>query len=242
MSYQAILARQLNIDFVNLGFSGNGKGEPAVAKMVGQIDASAFVLDFAQNNPTIESLREVYEPFLETIRKEHPQTPIVVITAIASSRETERLDQMRRHVRHVRLRWIGELDRHPRRIRSKADPQSTRRQAKVPHWERNLVLQPLRQADQFSLVLSEPGRTMDFKSRILRRNPSEGSGKKERNHAYQDTASLAAESCYELLPCEPAEGILRFQAGEIGELALRRFQTAKPLEWLLPQTTGSARQ
>ena len=83
---------------------------------------------------------------------------------------------------------------------------------------------------------------MDFKSRILRRNPSEGSGKKERNHAYQDTASLAAESCYELLPCEPAEGILLFQAGEIGELALRRFQTAKPLEWLLPQTTGSARQ
>ena len=31
MSYQAILGRQLNLDFVNLGFSGNGKGEPVVA-------------------------------------------------------------------------------------------------------------------------------------------------------------------------------------------------------------------
>jgi hypothetical protein len=111
MSYQAILARQLNIDFVNLGFSGNGKGEPAVAKMVGEIDAAAFVLDFAQNNPTIESLREVYEPFLETIRKEHPQTPIVVITAIASARETERLDQMRRHVRQVVQQLIAKGDR-----------------------------------------------------------------------------------------------------------------------------------
>ena len=28
LSYQAILARQMNLDFVNLGFSGNGKGEP----------------------------------------------------------------------------------------------------------------------------------------------------------------------------------------------------------------------
>ena len=36
MSYQAILGRQLNLDFVNLGFSGNGKGEPAVAKMVAE--------------------------------------------------------------------------------------------------------------------------------------------------------------------------------------------------------------
>src|SRR6185312_1958929 len=68
MSYQAILGRQLNLDFVNLGFSGNGKGEPAVADMVAEIDASAFVLDFAKNNPTVESLREVYEPFLTTIR------------------------------------------------------------------------------------------------------------------------------------------------------------------------------
>ena len=28
MSYQAILGRMLNADFVNLGFSGNGLGEP----------------------------------------------------------------------------------------------------------------------------------------------------------------------------------------------------------------------
>ena len=92
MSYQAILGRQLNLDFVNLGFSGNGKGEPAVANMVAEIDASAFVLDFSQNNPTIESLREVYEPFLTTLRTKHPKTPIIAITAIASSRETDRLE------------------------------------------------------------------------------------------------------------------------------------------------------
>src|SRR5688572_10497554 len=111
MSYQASLARQLNLDFVNLGFSGNGKGEPAVARMVAEIDASAFVLDFSQNNPTVESLREVYEPFLMTVREKHPETPIIAITAIASSRETPRLDQMREHVREVVKRRIAQGDR-----------------------------------------------------------------------------------------------------------------------------------
>ena len=112
LSYQAILARQLNLDFVNLGFSGNGKGEPAVAKMVAEIDASAFVLDFSQNNPTVDSLREVYEPFLTTIRTKHPTTPIIAITAIAASRESERLTQMRQHVRDVVNRRISAGDRY----------------------------------------------------------------------------------------------------------------------------------
>jgi hypothetical protein len=111
MSYQAILGRQINLDFVNLGFSGNGKGEAAVARMVAEIDASAFVLDFSQNNPTIESLKEVYEPFLTTLRAKHPETPILAITAIASSRETGRLEEMRRHVREVVKARIAAGDR-----------------------------------------------------------------------------------------------------------------------------------
>jgi lysophospholipase L1-like esterase len=101
MSYQAILARQLNIDFVNLGFSGNGKGEPVVAAMTAEIDASAFVLDFSGNNPTLESLKEVYAPFIETVRTKYPKTPIIAVTAIAKSREDERTVAMRQHIREV---------------------------------------------------------------------------------------------------------------------------------------------
>jgi lysophospholipase L1-like esterase len=111
MSYQAILSRQLHLDFVNLGFSGNGRGEPAVARMVAEIDASAFVVDFSQNNPTVESLRAVYEPFLTTVREKHPKTPIIAVTAIAASRETPRLEQMREHVREVVKRRIAQGDR-----------------------------------------------------------------------------------------------------------------------------------
>jgi hypothetical protein len=115
MSYQAILGRLLNIDFVNLGFSGNGKGEPEVAEAVSQIDASCFVLDFAQNNGTVASLREVYGPFLDRLRKAHPDTPILAITPIFSTREasggTEH-EGMRGHIRQVVSQRIGAGDRN----------------------------------------------------------------------------------------------------------------------------------
>ncbi len=96
MSYQAILGRMLDIDFINLGFSGEGRGEPELAEAFAEIDASCFVVDFAQNCPTVEELAARYTPFLETIRRAHPGTPIVCITPIYSSLEGlqgERLSQ-----------------------------------------------------------------------------------------------------------------------------------------------------
>jgi hypothetical protein len=118
MSYQAILGRMLDIDFVNLGFSGNGKGEPEVARTVAEIDAACFVLDFAQNNETADSLREVYGPFLETLRAKYPEAPILAITPIYSSREalespsSGRLQQMRDLIRLTAGRRIANGDRN----------------------------------------------------------------------------------------------------------------------------------
>ena len=111
LAYQAILARQLNVDFVNLGFSGNGKGEPAVASMTAEIDASLFVLDFSQNNPTIDSVREVYAPFIGVLREKHPQIPILAITPIASASHTPRFEEYRRHIREVVNRLIAAGDK-----------------------------------------------------------------------------------------------------------------------------------
>jgi hypothetical protein len=117
MSYQAILARALDIDFVNLGFSGNGRGEPEVARTVAAIDASCFVLDFAQNNPTVDSLRDAYAPFIETVRSKHPDTPIVAITPIYAAGESwekgnPRLEGMRELIRRVAAQRIAAGDGH----------------------------------------------------------------------------------------------------------------------------------
>ena len=116
MSYQAILGRMLNTDFVNLGFSGNGLGEPELARAVADIDASVYVLDFAQNNPTVESLAQAYAPFIKTIRIKHAETPILVITPIYAARESwsrdARLEGMRELIRRVAAEKIAAGDRH----------------------------------------------------------------------------------------------------------------------------------
>ena len=77
LSYTAILGRSLNLDFINLGFSGAGLGEPAVAEAVAEIDAEAFVLDYWAN-PSPEVYRETLPGFVDTVRRRHPRTPILV--------------------------------------------------------------------------------------------------------------------------------------------------------------------
>ncbi len=87
MSYQAIIGRRLNLDFVNLGFSGNGRGEPELAETLAEIDAACYVLDFAVNNRLADSLKIVYGPFLDIIREKRPNTPIIAITPLHFTRE-----------------------------------------------------------------------------------------------------------------------------------------------------------
>ena len=77
LSCAAIVSRWLNVDFVNLGFSGNGMGEPAVAQAVAEIDASAFVLDY-WGNPSPQVYRETLPGFVDALRARHPKTPILV--------------------------------------------------------------------------------------------------------------------------------------------------------------------
>jgi lysophospholipase L1-like esterase len=87
MSYQAIVSRHLALDFVNLGFSGNGMGEPEVAEIVASIDASCYVMDFGVNLPSADSVASVYGPFLKIIRNKRPDTPIICVTPIYNAHE-----------------------------------------------------------------------------------------------------------------------------------------------------------
>ena len=115
MSYQAILGRLLNLNHVNLGFSGNGKGEAALARAVAEIDAAAYILDFAQNNKDVDSLAQVYDPFLGILRERHPDTPIVAITPIYAAGEvtgSRRNEEMRSLIRKVVSRRIAAGDAH----------------------------------------------------------------------------------------------------------------------------------
>ena len=76
-----ILSRRLNVEFINLGFSGNGRGEPELARLVAEIENPlAYVLDYEGNAGGIEQLRETLPEFIRILRAGHPTTPIVVLS------------------------------------------------------------------------------------------------------------------------------------------------------------------
>ncbi|MGI5817773.1 MAG: SGNH/GDSL hydrolase family protein [Armatimonadota bacterium] len=101
MSYQAIVGRALNVDFVNLGFSGNGRGEPELAGAMAEIEASCYVIDFAVNCPTLEECEERYAPFLATLREARPETPIICVTPIFSTNEVLSSDAKQEPMREI---------------------------------------------------------------------------------------------------------------------------------------------
>ena len=81
MAYSNILSRKLDVAFVNLGFSGNGRGEPALAHLINQISGTSFIiLDYETNagNTILETL----DPFVSILREKHPDTPILIMSEI----------------------------------------------------------------------------------------------------------------------------------------------------------------
>lgn len=80
-AYDAIICQRLGVNRLNLGFSGNAKGEPVMAEYIARQDMLAFVLDYDHNTPSPEHLKATHFPFYETVRKAHPQVPILMVTA-----------------------------------------------------------------------------------------------------------------------------------------------------------------
>jgi lysophospholipase L1-like esterase len=77
MAHVAILGRRLDRPVINLGFSGNGLMEPELAALLAEIDPAVYVLDCLPNM-TAKLVSERVEPFVRTLRKAHPATPIVL--------------------------------------------------------------------------------------------------------------------------------------------------------------------
>ena len=86
MSHAAILARQLDREVINLGFSGSGKMEPALADLIAGIDASVYVLECLPNM-TMEMVEERIDPFVRRLRRDHPATPILLVENLVKPTE-----------------------------------------------------------------------------------------------------------------------------------------------------------
>lgn len=78
MVHTAILQRRLGVPVINLGFSGNGRMEPEMAKLFAELDPAVYVLDCLPNMGAAEATERV-EPFVATLRRAHPDTPILLV-------------------------------------------------------------------------------------------------------------------------------------------------------------------
>lgn len=76
--FVSVVGRLLDTEVINFGFSGSGRGEPEVARLIRKIDAEMFVLDF-QANADVETLDTVLPEFIRLLREKHPTTPLVVV-------------------------------------------------------------------------------------------------------------------------------------------------------------------
>lgn len=108
-SYPAIISRKYDADYINLGFSGNGKGEAVMADYIAGLDMSVFVYDFDHNAPTLEHYAERHEPFYKTVRAAHPDIPIVMMTRpkpkhFLCDAELQRIEVARRTYENARAR------------------------------------------------------------------------------------------------------------------------------------------
>lgn len=79
-SYQSIISRKFDCDYINLGFSGNAKGEKEITDYIKSLPMSVFVLDYDHNAPTAEHLKNTHEKMFKAIRQANPTLPIVIMS------------------------------------------------------------------------------------------------------------------------------------------------------------------
>jgi hypothetical protein len=78
--YQNVVCRRTNVDYINLGFSGNGRAEDAIVDYMASLQMSAFISDYDHNSPSREHLSATHYKMYEKIRAAHPDVPYIMLS------------------------------------------------------------------------------------------------------------------------------------------------------------------
>lgn len=81
LAYTNILSRRFNQEIINLGFSGSGKGEKPLAKLISAIkNPACLVLDYEPNCVSTELYQQTLPTFIATYREIHSDVPILLLS------------------------------------------------------------------------------------------------------------------------------------------------------------------
>ncbi|XOV94063.1 MAG: SGNH/GDSL hydrolase family protein [Bacteroidota bacterium] len=78
MAHTNIISRKLNMDCINLGFSGNGRMEVPINELIAGLDPAFYVIECLPNM-NVEQITERTIPLVKTIRQKHAETPILLV-------------------------------------------------------------------------------------------------------------------------------------------------------------------
>ncbi len=78
MIFTARMSRSTGIDFVNLGFSGNCKLQPQLARLIADSEADAYLFD-AFSNPSVKEIETRVADFVRTVAEAHPDKPMIFL-------------------------------------------------------------------------------------------------------------------------------------------------------------------
>lgn len=82
MLYTSIMSRNLDREFINLGFSGNALLDMEIARLMASVPhPSLFVLAFSEN-ASAEQITERGPAFFRILRDAHPDVPIVFVQSV----------------------------------------------------------------------------------------------------------------------------------------------------------------
>lgn len=79
MVHTSIMSRELDRQFINLGFSGNAKLDPQIARLIATAPDPAVIVLAPLPNLTTPELVERMPGFMEIIRSAHPTVPVVMV-------------------------------------------------------------------------------------------------------------------------------------------------------------------
>ena len=81
LTYTNMLRRKLNIDVLNVGFSGNAKSEDAIITYLRDLPMSVFVYDYDHNAPNVDHLKNTHLRAYQRFREVHPDIPFIMVSS-----------------------------------------------------------------------------------------------------------------------------------------------------------------
>ncbi len=78
-SYQSILSRRFDCNYINLGFTGGAMGEDAITDYIKSLKMSVFVMDYDHNALTPQDLEATHGRMFSAVRETHPELPIIIM-------------------------------------------------------------------------------------------------------------------------------------------------------------------